>query len=372
MSNEEAQTARPLQVGVIGAGVGAAHIEGYQRVPGVEVRALADLNDERLQQVAARYSVPDRYHAYQELLARPEIDAVSICLPNVLHAPVTIAALQAGKHVLVEKPLASTVADGQAMVAAAEETGRILMVAFNQRYRSDLQWLKQYVDTGALGRIYYAKAHWMRRSGIPRLGSWFVSQAQAGGGPLIDLGVHVLDMALYLMGEPRPQTVSASAYAEFGPRGQKGSTAWVKPIGAQPLAYDVEDLATAFIRLEGGATLLLEASWATHSAAGDDFGVTLYGTEGGAELLIRNYTYEGTVRVFTDIGGAPTDLAPRIPKAEGHPAVIARFIAAIRDGAPAIPSSTEGLRRIEVLTACYRSAQEGHEIVLDSSPPGQA
>src|SRR4051794_8316733 len=221
MSSEEPQTARPLRVGVIGAGVGTAHILGYNQLPGVEVRALADLNDERLQQVAAKYGVPETYHAYEELLAQPEIDAVSICLPNVLHAPVTIAALRAGKHVLVEKPLARTVAEGQAMLTTAQETGRILMVAFNQRYRSDMQWLKQYVDTGALGRIYYAKAHWMRRSGIPRLGSWFVSQAQAGGGPLIDLGVHVLDMALYLMGEPQPESVSASAYAEFGPRGQK-------------------------------------------------------------------------------------------------------------------------------------------------------
>ncbi len=354
-----------LRVGVIGAGIGAAHIAAYQTVPGVEVRALADLSDERARQVAATYKVPEIYHDYSELLALPDLDAVSVCLPNALHAPVAIAALQSGKHVLVEKPMARTVAEGEAMIAAAEAAERVLMIAFNQRYRSDVQWLKQYVDSGALGRIYYAKAHWMRRSGIPRLGSWFVSKEQAGGGPLIDLGVHVLDMALYLMGEPEPQAISANTYAEFGPRGLKGSgSAWARPIHGETLPYEVEDLATAFIRLDGGATLLLEASWATHSAAGDDFGVTLYGTEGGAELLIRNYTYDGTVRVFTDMGGAPTDLTPRIPKAEGHPAVISRFIAAIREGAPPVPSAAEGLRRTAVLAACYQSAAEGREISL--------
>lgn len=354
----------PIRVGVIGAGVGAAHLDAYNKLAGVEVVGLADLNDERAAQVATTYAVPTTYHDYGDLLARPDLDAVSVCLPNMLHAPVTIAALQQGKHVLVEKPMARTVAEDEAMIAAAQAADRILMVAFNHRYRGDVQWLKQYIESGALGRIYYAKAHWMRRSGIPRLGSWFVGKEQAGGGPLIDLGVHVLDMALYLMGEPRPQTVSASAYAEFGPRGLKGGAAWERPVGGALLPYEVEDLATAFIRLEGGATLLLEASWATHSAAGDDFGVTLYGTEGGAELLVRNYTHEGTVRVFTDILGAPTDLAPRIPKAEGHPAVIRRFIAAIRDGAPAIPSSAEGLRRTAVLAAAYQSAEAGHEVAL--------
>src|SRR5690349_3817237 len=301
LAEEIAMSEQKLRVGVIGAGVGALHLAAYAQIPEVEISALAGLDDDRVRTVAAEYKVPRTYREYEQLLAAPDVDAVSICLPNVLHAPVSIAALQAGKHVLVEKPLARTPAEGRAMMAAAHETGRILMVSFDKRYRGDVQWLKQYVDSGALGRIYYAKAHWMRRSGIPRLGSWFVSKEQAGGGPLIDLGVHVLDMALYLMGEPQPQAISANTYAEFGPRGLKGSgSAWARPIHGETLPYEVEDLATAFIRLDGGATLLLEASWATHSAAGDDFGVTLYGTEGGAELLIRNYTYDGTVRVFTD------------------------------------------------------------------------
>jgi predicted dehydrogenase len=353
-----------LRVGVIGAGIGATHLAAYNQLPQVEVVALAGLDDDRVRRVAAEYHVPQTYREYEQLLAAPGIDAVSVCLPNLLHAPVSIAALQAGKHVLVEKPLARNVDESLAMIGAAREADRVLMVSFDKRYRGDVQWIKQYIDSGALGKIYYAKAHWMRRSGIPRLGSWFVSKEQAGGGPLIDLGVHVLDIAMYLMGEPRPLSVSGNVYAEFGPRGLKN---WVgrQQFTNERLPYEVEDLATAFVRLEGGATLLLEASWGTHSSAGDDFGVTLYGTEGGVELFVRDYGYDNTVRVFTDVGGVPTDMAPRIPKGRGHLHVIERFAAAVLDGAPAIPSPEEGMRRVEVIAACYQSAQEGREVTIE-------
>jgi predicted dehydrogenase len=355
-----------LRVGVIGAGVGALHLAAYAPLPQVEIVALAGLDDDRVRRVASEYNVPQTYREYEHLLAAPDIDAVSICLPNMLHTPVSIAALRAGKHVLVEKPLARNAAEAREIVAAAQAHDRVLMVSFDKRYRNDVQWIRRQIEAGALGRIYYAKAHWMRRAGIPRLGSWFVGKEQAGGGPLIDLGVHVLDMAMYLMGEPRPLAISASTYAEFGPRGLKG---WVgrEQFSDEQLHYEVEDLATAFIRLEGGATLLLEASWATHSAAGDDFGVTLYGTEGGVELMVRNYTYENTVRAFADIGGVPVDMAPKIPKgAGGHGEVIRRFVSAILEGGPAIPGSAEGLLRAEVLDACYRSAAEGREILFES------
>jgi predicted dehydrogenase len=353
-----------LRVGVIGAGIGEFHLAAYSKQPRVEIAALAGLDDDRVRRVAAEYSVPETFREYADLLAAPGIDAVSVCLPNILHAPVTQAALAAGKHVLVEKPLARTAEEGRAMVEAAEAADRVLMIAFNHRYRGDVQWVKQYVESGALGKIYYAKAHWMRRAGIPRLGSWFVSKELAGGGPLVDLGVHVLDMAMYLMGEPRAVAASANTYAEFGPRGLKGWDMRNEQAASQ-LPYEVEDLATAFVRLEGGGTLLLEASWASHGPAGDDFGVTLYGTEGGVELLVRNYTHENTVRVFADKYGAQTDLAPKIRKQSGHDTVIDRFVAAVLDGAPRIPSADDGLRRAEIIDACYRSASAGREVPVE-------
>ncbi len=249
------------------------------------------------------------------------------------------------------------------MVEAAQESGRVLMVSFDKRYRGDVQWIKSYIDSGALGRIYYAKAHWMRRVGIPRLGSWFVSKEQAGGGPPIDLGVHVLDIAMYPMGEPRAVAASANTYAEFGPRGLKGWNLRGQ-VTDERRPYEVEDLATAFIRLDSGATLLLEASWATHSAVSDDFGVTIYGTEGGVELFVHDYGYDNTVRVFTDIEGAPVDLAPRLPKGKGHLHVIERFVGAVLDGTPPSPSAEEGMNRVSLIAACYQSAQEGREVLV--------
>ncbi len=355
-----------LRIGVIGAGVGALHLAAYTQLPEVEVVALAGLDDDRVARVAAEYKVPRTYREYEHMLAAPDVDAVSICLPNYLHAPVAIAALEAGKHVLVEKPLAPNAVDAATIAEAAKAHDRVLMISFDKRHRSDVLWIKEYIDSGALGRIYYAKAHWMRRAGIPRLGSWFVNKEQAGGGPLVDLGVHVLDIAMYLMGEPRPLAVSASAYAEFGPRGQKGWGGYSRgrQFSDEKLPYEVEDLASAFIRLEGGATLLLEASWATHSAASDDFGVTLYGSEGGVEMMVRNYTTVDTVRVFTDVAGVQTDLVPKIPGGNGHLEVIRRFVSAVRTGTPAIPSAEDGLRRNQVIDAAYRSATEGREVVI--------
>ena len=357
-------TASRLRVGVIGAGIGALHLKGYAQNPDVTIVAIAGLDDERVRRSAAEYQVPKTYRHYEELLADQSIDAVSVCLPNFLHAPVTIAALESGKHVLVEKPLARNSAEGRAMIAAAEASGKVMMIAFNRRFRQDVLWLKRRIASGALGRIYYAKAFWMRRAGIPRLGSWFVSKEQAGGGPLVDLGVHVLDMALFMLGEPEVRTVSAGTYAAFGPRGLKG---WQSraDIGDTGLEYEVEDLATAFLRLEGDAMLHLEASWATHSSAMDDFGITLYGTEGGAELFVRNYATENTVRLFTDIDGVASDTAIPVRSSEERSGLIDRFVDAVLGRGPADPSALEGLRRTAVLEACYASAAAGRELVLE-------
>lgn len=357
-------TTPPLRVGVIGAGIGAMHLKYYARNPNVELIAVAGLDDDRVRKVAAEYHVPRTYREYTELLADRSIDAVSVCLPNFLHAPVSIAALEAGKHVLVEKPMALNTAECRRMLAAAAQHRRVLMVGFNRRFRGDVQWLKQHIATGALGKIYYARAFWMRRTGIPRIGSWFVNREQSGGGPLVDLGVHVLDMAMFLLGDPQARTVSASTYAAFGPRGLKG---WEGRVAAGDLGltYDVEDLATALIRLDGGATLQLEASWATHSSASDDFGVTLYGTEGGAELFVRDYTHTNTLRLFTDIGDRPVDLVPNVSGSGEDSGIINCFVEAALRGESLSPTGAEGLRRTAVIEACYRSAAEGREVALD-------
>lgn len=361
MTNEP--LSRPLRVGVVGLGfAGETHLKSYLKLPNIEAVALAGLEADKLAQLGATYNVPHLYADYQEIIARDDIDIVSVCTPNYLHAPIAIAALERGKHVLCEKPLARSGSEAAAIVEAATRAQRVLHIAFNHRQRGDVQTLKRYIEAGSLGRIYHAKASWMRRSGIPGMGSWFTNKDMAGGGPLIDLGVHVLDLALYLLDEPQVATVSAATYAEIGPSGRGGWIGSTKQIvGAN---YEVEDLATAFLRLANGTTLLLEASWATYGSAGDDFGVTLYGTEGGAEIRVKNYNWEDTLRIYTDVADLPAEVHPRLVQGEGHLAVVRDFIAAIRSGDWAAHTGTGGLRRAQIIDACYTSAQQGREVVL--------
>jgi predicted dehydrogenase len=357
-------TEQRLRVGVVGLGfAGNVHTRSYKQVPGVEVVALAGLEADRLAQMGAEYGIPHLYAQWEDLLARDDLDAVSVCTPNFLHAPIAIAALEGGRHVLCEKPLARTAAEAEEMVGAAERAGRVLHTAFNHRERGDVQTIRAFLDEGLLGRPYQVRAGWMRRRGIPGLGTWFTSKELAGGGPLIDLGVHVLDQALYLMGEPEVVTVSAAAYAEFGPRGRGMRTAG-NPKMSVGSAYEVEDLATAFMRTADGATILLEASWAVMGAYDDDFRLELFGTEGGALMDVKRYGWEDTLRIFTDQAGHPVEARPRSVRGRGHQAVIEKFVDAIRGGEWAAHTGREGLNRARIVEACYTSAREGREVAL--------
>lgn len=360
---QQTQHTGPLRVGVIGLGYGGEMaLKGYSLLPDVEIVALAGLEEDRLQTLGATYNVPNLYHYHHELLSRDDLDAVSVCVPNYLHAPITIEALKRGLHVLCEKPLARTSREAEAMVDAATEADRVLQVVFNHRVRGDVQVLKCYIDEGKLGKIYYAKAYWMRRRGIPGAGTWFVSKEKAGGGPLIDLGVHALDMALYLLGEPEVLTVSASTYDELAKSG-KGIDPKARKSGSGNV-YEVEDLATAFLRLAGGSTLLLEASWATNSSASDDFGIILYGSDGGAEIQVKNYNWLDTLDIYTDVADAPATIHPQLYKGDGHITVVREFVDIIKGGNWLQYNGNEGLQRVRVIDACYASAAQGREVSL--------
>ena len=355
-----------VRVGVIGLGFGGeSALKSYRQLPGVEIVALAGMEEEKLASLGETYEVPHLYREYQELLARDDLDAVSIAVPNYLHAEIACAAFRKGLHVLCEKPLARTAEEAETIVQAAIEAKRVLQVVFNHRERGDVQTLKRYIDEGQLGRIYYAKAYWMRRNGIPGAGSWFVSKERSGGGPLIDLGVHVLDMALYLLGEPEALTVSASTYNELIQSG-RGIDKGASKTGNNH-SQDVEDLATAFIRLSNGGTLHLETSWATNSSYGDDYGVILYGSEGGAEIKVKHYSTLDTLHIYTNVAGAPSEIAVQNPKSEFHLAVIRQFVEHIRSGNWSLYTGSEGLRRARIIDACYASAQQGREVVLTPS-----
>ncbi|HBY95200.1 MAG TPA: oxidoreductase [Chloroflexi bacterium] len=353
-----------LRAGVIGVGIGSSHIVGYQAHPAAEVVAIADLNPERLAEVGNRYGITDRYTNYLELLQRPDIDVISVALPNALHAPIARAAIEAGKHVLCEKPLALNAIEAQQIVDTAAAAGRQLVVCFNYRMRPDARWLKAAVDEGKFGQIYLAKAGWLRNTGIPGSTSWFTNRSLSGGGPLIDLGVHMLDLTLWLLGYPDVATVSGVTFAKFGPRGQK---AWSpRPFSSGAGTFDVEDLAMALVRFADGRALSLEASWASHTRSGrDDYFITLYGEEAGADLYVANYGNADTVTFYTEMLGAPVDVRPKIQDGgRSHALAVAHFVDRILAGQPVECTGEQGVTLMRIIDAIYESARLGREVAL--------
>ena len=359
---------RRLRAGVVGFGwAGQQHMDAYAAHPDVDLVAIAGLEDGPRAVLGETYGLAQEglFRGYQEMIDSAGLDVISIATPTALHAPVAVAALQAGVHVMSEKPLAESVERAAAMVAAAKANDRVLDVSFNHRRRGDVKMLKQVIDDGLLGEIYYAKAGWLRRSGIPGLGTWFTQKSLAGGGPLMDIGVHMLDMALHLMGEPAAQAVSAATYAEFGPRGRGGSsTAKVGARADGPGAYEVEDLSTAFVRLEGGATLLLEASWASYIER-DQLYVVLYGSEGGAILGSPEAWNLPSLTVLTELKGFPAELSPALPEDGHHAEAVGDFLAKVQGGSYADHHGEHLLTRSTIVEAAYRSAEEHREVVID-------
>ena len=355
-----------IGAGVIGCGIAKWHLEGFAADPRVEIVALSGLETDRCSDLAKQFDVPNVYADYRQLLERPDISVVSIAVPNILHHQIGLDAIAAGKHVLMEKPLARNTQEGQDLVKAAKEAGVELGIIFNRRTRADMAVLRKHIQAGGLGDVYFAKAWWERRSGIPGLGSWFTSKNAAGGGPLIDLGVHVLDMVLWLMDDPDIVTVSASTYSEIGPQG-KGNWGGSRFAVTDQQPYEVEDLAVAFMRTAAGASIFLEAGWAAYTGATDEFGVALRGDKGGADLRVKDYATVDTLTLYSDIDGTPVDAKPRLvdksPSA-GHIETIGNFVDAILAGTPPDPSGEDGLVRTTVIDAIYRSAEEGREIDL--------
>ncbi|MFP5365568.1 MAG: Gfo/Idh/MocA family protein [Actinomycetes bacterium] len=366
-ASAKAPRSEELRVGVVGIGwAGQQHLMAYHALDGVRIVSLAGMEQELRDSLQAEYSIPNAFADWEEMLDHGGLDAISVAVPTFLHAPITIAALERGIHVLSEKPIARNAVEGQAMVDAARKAGRVLDVAFNHRRRGDIQALKSVIDDGGLGRPYYAKASWLRRSGIPTLGSWFTNPELAGGGPLADIGVHALDYALHLLGEPKVVAVSAATHSELGPQGRGGGSRYSAQ--ATSHAFEVEDFASAFLRLEGGGTLLIEASWATYRETDDLLDFTIYGTDGGAELKVQGAPFPpvGQLRVFTDKDGESADYVPPVLPGRAHDAVVEDFVTAVRGG-EAVWGQHDGslaLYRAQIIDACYQSALEQREVRL--------
>ena len=342
-----------IRVGVIGLGMGRHHIAGYQTHPEAEVVAVADLDKVTLEEIGERYGVATRYASGERMLQEEALDVVSVATPNKYHLPLTLAALKSGCHVLCEKPMAMNAAEGRQMLAAAQEAGKRLMINFSYRFTEQSQALKAQVETGILGDVYFARTIWHRRRGIPKLGGWFSTKALSGGGPLIDLGVHRLDLALWLMGYPKPVWVLGSTYNALGKRIAQ----------EQGAVYDVEDLAVAMIKFENGATLELEASWAANVQEKEWMETRLFGTRAG--LVQRNLeeTYKFEAEIYVEQAGGHYDLKLHRPTQPARSAMW-HLIESIVQDAPHPASGSEGLLVMEILDAIYGSAELGRPVQI--------
>jgi len=272
-----------VRFGFIGAGQ-VAHwaADVIKSHPRAKVVAVQDLHESRRNALCGKHPGTTGYPTAEELFADPSVNAVYIATPNKFHASLAIQALEAGKHVILEKPFAMSATEAQAVITAAEKAGRILTLGMNQRFPADSQKIRHLVETGVLGEIYHAKAYWFRRSGIPKLGTWFGNREMAGGGSLYDIGVHMLDLCLYTINNFEPVSVVGASYTKFGNRGL-GEGGWGMS-DRSDATFDVDDFASAFIRFANGATVTLDTSWACHRAEGNRDNVEIFGTEGGASL----------------------------------------------------------------------------------------
>ena len=343
-----------IQVAVIGAGaIGRDHLASFRMHPGAKVVAIAEVSAHRGREAADQFNIPEVVASYKTLLARPEIDVVSIALPNYLHARVALDALRAGKHVMLDKPMATNARDGAKLVAEAKKRGLLFMVGQNLRFTPEVQTAKHILEKGTLGDVYLARTSWNRRAGIPRIGSWFTQKRYAGGGCTYDIGVHALDRCLYLMGEFDAAAVSGQTFAKFGPRGL-GNGDWGKSEIDRNARFDVDDLSIALIKLKSGRTVLLETSWAAHGPLVDVNETQLYGTEAGLRLPPLELFRQTATGYTTETVGL---MPPRVNTNR-----MVHFVDCLLGKATPYVKPGESLAVQKILDAIYLSASTGREV----------
>jgi predicted dehydrogenase len=357
---KEKQMMKKLKIAVIGVGsISHEHLRAYKNHPEVELYAVCDMNAERAKRKGEENGVAKIYFNYQEALADPEIDAVSICTWNHTHAEISIAALDAGKHVLVEKPLCKTVEEALLMQEAVKRSGKILQVGFVRRYDNNVQMLRTFADAGDFGDIYYAKASAIRRLGNP--GGWFADLERSGGGPLIDIGVHMIDLCWYMMGKPKVKSVSGNTYRKLGNRAHIEHLSFYKAADWDASKNTVEDLANAMIRFENGASLMVDVSFSLH-AKEDEMKVKLYGDKGSYEI-------DPEIAIVTEKHNTILNIAPQIDHKGFHfesafMNEISHFIHCVQTGQQPLSPVEDGLEIMKILCGIYESAAKGVEVYL--------
>ncbi len=350
--------ARKIRIGVVGLGaIGNVHINALQAIGAdVEVAALADIDASKVSALAARFPQAASFSDYRKLV-KSDVDGVVVAVGNVLHKEVAIAALKAGKAVLLEKPMAMNSKEAEAIESAARKAGAILQVGMVRRQAPAARVVKEYVDKGYFGSIYHIRAVLIRRRGIPGLGGWFTTKAASGGGPMIDLGVHLFDQVMWMSGLWKPTRVSAQTFAKFGPR--MGDYRYVGMWAGPPRLdgkFDVEDYSTGFVRFGRGATMSFEIAWAANVE--DQYYVELLGDKAGVRLADGK-----PLTIFTEHENRPADIIPQFDASANMFENQAKaFVAAIRGEQPPAATGPEGVTVMKLIDSIYASSRQGSEI----------
>jgi len=351
---------RRIKVGIIGLGaIGSIHADAYAANSNeCEIAAVCDVMPERVEAVAKKYNVAGRFTDYRKLL-RSDVQAVSVCVGNTLHRPVSIAALRAKKHVLLEKPMAMNAREASLILDASRNSRRVLQIAMVNRQHGDAKVVRRMIQDGVFGSIYHIRAVLIRRRGIPGMGGWFTNKAQSGGGPLIDIGVHWFDLAMHVSGLWNPTSVSAMTYNAFARdmRAYKYVSMWAGPPRLDGVC-NVEDYATGLVRFGKKATLSFEIAWAANQP--DQSHLDILGEKAGVRLLDN-----APLRIFTETKTNVADLSPLVPDVGNRFHAQARtFLAACRGECPPFATAAEGVVNMKLIDAVYRSAKAGREVEI--------
>lgn len=351
---------KKIKTAIVGCGgiAANAHLPGIQGLENAEVAAICDINPSKLGPFEEKigYSVP-KFTDYREMLEKVKPEVVHVCTPNYTHAEITAASLLAGANVLCEKPDAMTAEEAERMKEARDKSGKVLMVMRNNRFLDASDVVRSLIKEGKTGELYTGRCGWIRRRGIPGAGGWFTTKAQSGGGPLIDLGVHFIDLAMYFMGSPKPVAVSGCTYRKFADSTISDSVHSQFGEKVENGTFDVEDLAIGFIRFEDGRSLQIEFSWASNIKEEKNF-VELRGEKLGFTIC------NDRLSVYGEEGGALTDTEVRVGPNFGHTRYIRHFYDVAYNGAQPVYDIEEGIDMIRILNAMYESAATGREVRL--------
>ena len=347
--------AKKVKIGVIGTGgIAGAHMGGYAAAAEhCDVVACCDVKKEVAEAFAARHGIPHVYTRYQDMVKKEQLDAVSVCTPNFMHCKPTVFALQNGLHVLCEKPLAMDDKESKLMVDTAKKAKKQIQVGHHMRFNGDSVALRNFVKEGALGNIYYARIQALRRAGIPSWGVFGVKKLQ-GGGPLIDIGVHILDLTMFLMGFPKPVAVSGMVYQKHGRNRKRYNS--MGPWNTK--TFTVEDFASAYVRFEGDLTMTIESSFMADIEK-DEFKCTLVGDKGGLT--------NDPPTIFRQEGGVLTNVSLKAKARtefghENHTEEVYSFVKAVQEGKDVAVPGWQGHMVMQILTAIYKSSESGKEV----------